>query len=271
MNELPFFKMHGLGNDFVIIDQRKLQINLNKELICRIANRQRGVGCDQVAIILKNPQTDAELVFFNSDGSKSTTCGNATRCIARHLMQDLHKSKLTLTTGNKILTAKDLGQGLISVNMGNPEMEWNNIPISEEIDTLKLPIEGSPTATGMGNPHCTFFVDDVDQIDLENLGPKFENHPLFPEKTNVQFASVLGPSHLRARVWERGVGITLSSGSSSCAVVVAAVRNNFTKKKVVVDLDGGQLEINWQSDGVWMTGETAHSFDGHLTEEFLKI
>ena len=271
MNELPFFKMHGLGNDFVIIDQRKLQINLNKELICRIANRQRGVGCDQVAIILKNPQTDAELVFFNSDGSTSTTCGNATRCIARHLMQDLHKSKLTLTTGNKILTAKDLGQGLISVNMGNPEMEWNNIPISEEIDTLKLPIEGSPTATGMGNPHCTFFVDDIDQIDLEDLGPKFENHPLFPEKTNVQFASVLGSSHLRARVWERGVGITLSSGSSSCAVVVAAVRNNLTKKKVVVDLDGGQLEINWQSDGVWMTGETAHSFNGHLTEEFLKI
>ena len=134
-----------------------------------------------------------------------------------------------------------------------------------------MPIEGSPTATGMGNPHCTFFVDDVDQIDLEDLGPKFENHPLFPEKTNVQFASVLGSSHLRARVWERGVGITLSSGSSSCAVVVAAVRNNLTKKKVVVDLDGGQLEINWQSDGVWMTGETAHSFDGRLTQEFLMI
>ena len=182
MNELPFLKMHGLGNDFVIIDQRKLQINLNKELICRIANRQRGVGCDQVAIILKNPQTDAELVFFNSDGSTSTTCGNATRCIARHLMQDLHKSKLTLTTGNKILTAKDLGQGLISVNMGNPEMEWNNIPISEEIDTLKLPIEGSPTATGMGNPHCTFLWTMLTKSILRILGQNLKTTPFFQKK-----------------------------------------------------------------------------------------
>ena len=184
-------------------------------------------------------------------------------------MNELKKTELKLTTGSKTLVAKDLGKGIISVNMGPPQIEWNKIPISREIDTLKLPIEGNPTATSMGNPHCTFFVENVESIDLKKLGPKFENHPLFPEKTNVQFASIVGKNHIRLRVWERGSGITLASGSSSCAVVVAAVRNNLTQNTVIVDLDGGQIEVNWQSDGVWMTGATAHSFNGTLTKEFL--
>lgn len=269
MQEIPFIKMHGLGNDFVIIDQRELQIDLSKELVCKISDRNRGVGCDQLAIILDSKDTDAELIFFNSDGSRSTTCGNATRCIAKYLMNELKKTELKLTTGSKTLVAKDLGKGIISVNMGPPQIEWNKIPISREIDTLKLPIEGNPTATSMGNPHCTFFVENVESIDLKKLGPKFENHPLFPEKTNVQFASIVGKNHIRLRVWERGSGITLASGSSSCAVVVAAVRNNLTQNTVMVDLDGGQIEVNWQSDGVWMTGATAHSFNGTLTKEFL--
>ena len=269
MQEIPFIKMHGLGNDFVIIDQRELKIELSKGLVCKISDRNRGVGCDQLAIILKSSETDAELIFFNSDGSRSTTCGNATRCIAKYLMNEFKKNELTLTTGNRILVAKDLGKGIISVNMGPPQIEWNKIPIAKEIDTLKLPIEGNPTATSMGNPHCTFFVENVERINLKKLGPKFENHPLFPEKTNVQFASIMGKNHIRLRVWERGSGITLASGSSSCAVVVAAVRNNLTESTVRVDLDGGQIEVNWQPDGVWMTGTTVHSFNGSLTKEFL--
>ena len=158
--------MRGLGNDFVIIDQRKQDINLNKNLIQRIADRNKGVGFDQLALILSSDQADAELVFFNSDGSKSRTCGNATRCIAKHLMQEKKTNNLTLSTDGIILIAKNVGGNLTSVNMGVPKFEWNEIPISKKINTLKLPIEGHPTGTSIGNPHCTFFVEDFENIDL---------------------------------------------------------------------------------------------------------
>ena len=269
MQEIPFIKMHGLGNDFVIIDQRKQDINLNQNLIQRIADRNKGVGFDQLAIILNSKEADAELVFFNSDGSESRTCGNATRCIAKHLMQEKKTNDLKLSTDGIILIAKNVGVNLTSVNMGVPKFEWHDIPISKKIDTLKLPIEGHPTGTSIGNPHCTFFVEDLENIDLNKIGPEIENHPLFPERTNVQFAKILNPNRIRVRVWERGTGVTLASGSSSCAVAVAAIRNEFTQNKVTVDLDGGSLEVNWTSDGVWLTGPTAHSFSGILTKDFL--
>ena len=261
--------MHGLGNDFVIIDQRKQDITLNQNLIQRIADRNKGVGFDQLAIILSSKEADAELVFFNSDGSESRTCGNATRCIAKHLMQEKKTNDLKLSTDGIILIAKNVGVNLTSVNMGVPKFEWLDIPISKKIDTLKLPIEGHPTGTSIGNPHCTFFVEDLENIDLNKIGPEIENHPLFPERTNVQFAKILDPNRIRVRVWERGTGVTLASGSSSCAVAVAAIRNEFTQNKVTVDLDSGSLEVNWTSDGVWLTGPTAHSFSGILTKDFL--
>ena len=159
--------------------------------------------------------------------------------------------------------------GEYSVNMGQPELEWDKVPISKNIPTLELPIEGSPTATGMGNPHCTFFVEDAEAINLEEMGQKFENHPLFPEKTNVQFASISTPDKIRMRVWERGVGVTLASGSSSCAAAVAANRRGLTGKKVQIELDGGILNINWREDGVWMTGPTMNVFAGSFSKEFL--
>jgi diaminopimelate epimerase len=137
------------------------------------------------------------------------------------------------------------------------------------MDTLKLPIEGSPTATGMGNPHCTFFVDDAEAVDLSARGAEIEHHPLYPERTNVQFAHVIGPDHLRMRVWERGVGVTLASGSSSCATAVAAARRGLTGRTVTIELDGGTIHIDWREDGVWMTGPTAHVFDAVLTPDFL--
>ena len=268
-NNLPFMKMHGLGNDFVVIDAREGEVALSKKIISGIADRHFGVGFDQLAVISKG-EFDAHLTFYNADGSGSLACGNATRCIARYLMDETSKENLILTTMHGQIPAVDLGNGVTSVNMGKPGLEWNKVPLSENIPTLELPIEGSPTATGMGNPHCTFFVEDAEKINLEEMGPKFENHPLFPERTNVQFASIIARDQIRMRVWERGAGVTLASGSSSCATAVAANRKGLTEKKVQIELDGGILSVDWREDGVWMTGPTMQVFTGSLSKEFLK-
>jgi diaminopimelate epimerase len=268
-NNLPFMKMHGLGNDFVVIDAREGEVALSKKIISGIADRHFGVGFDQLAVISKG-EFDAHLRFYNADGSESLACGNATRCIARYLMDEASKESLMLTTMHGQIPAVDLGDGVTSVNMGKPELEWNKVPLSENIPTLELPIEGSPTATGMGNPHCTFFVEDPEKINLEEMGPKFENHPLFPERTNVQFASIIAQDQIRMRVWERGAGVTLASGSSSCATAVAANRKGLTEKKVQIELDGGILSVDWREDGVWMTGPTMQVFTGSFSKEFLK-
>lgn len=267
-NGLPFVKMHGLGNDFVVVDARMQDVSITPALARGIGHRHFGVGFDQLAVI-ENGAADAHLVFYNSDGSTSAACGNATRCIARMLMDETGKTQLTLTTERGTLFAQDAGDGLTSVNMGLPQLEWHEIPLAEEMDTLELPIEGTPTATGMGNPHCTFFVENAEAIPLAEFGARYEHHPLYPERTNVQVAQVVGPDHIRMRVWERGVGITLASGSSSCATAVAAARRRLTGRKVQIDLDGGTLWVDWREDGVWMTGSTCHVFSGTLSPEFL--
>jgi diaminopimelate epimerase len=266
---LPFMKMHGLGNDFVVLDARVRAVDVTPALAIALADRHMGVGFDQLALI-ENGQGDAHLTFYNADASTSGACGNATRCIARHLMDETGRDSLSLTTDRGVILARDAGNGLTAVNMGQPQLEWDAIPLAEEMDTLELPIEGGPTATGMGNPHCTFFVDDTEAIPLEQFGPRYEHHPLYPERTNVQVAGVVAPDHLRMRVWERGVGVTLASGSSSCAAAVAAARLGLTGRRVRIDLDGGTLEIDWREDGVWMTGGTNHVFDGVLTPDFLR-
>lgn len=269
-NGLPFMKMHGLGNDFVIVDARAELVALRPALVEAIAHRHFGVGFDQLAVIEPGKDgADANLVFYNSDGSTSAACGNATRCIARHLMDESGQAELTLTTGRGTLLARDAGNGLTAVNMGHPQMDWRDIPLAEETDTLELPIEGGPTATGMGNPHCTFFVENAEAVPLGQFGPRYETHPLFPERTNVQVAQVIGPDRIRMRVWERGVGVTLASGSSSCATAVAATRRGLTGRAVTIHLDGGTLQVDWRDDGVWMTGPTMHVFSGTLTPAFL--
>ncbi|WP_104020330.1 diaminopimelate epimerase [Roseovarius nitratireducens] len=267
---LPFMKMHGLGNDFVVLDARARAIALSPALVAAIADRRRGIGFDQLAVIEAGEAgADAHLTFYNADGSSSAACGNATRCIARHLMDETGKTALTLTTARGNLSAVDAGDGLTSVNMGQPQFDWQSIPLAEAMETLELPIEGGPTATGMGNPHCTFFVEDAEAVPLDRFGPRYEHHPLYPERTNVQVASLVAPDHIRVRVWERGVGLTLASGSSSCAVAVAAARRGLTGRKVRITLDGGSLKIDWREDGVWMTGETMHVASGVLTPAFL--
>ena len=264
-------KMHGLGNDFVVIDARVQPVTLSDRLVRALADRRRGIGFDQLALIEPGEGgSDAHLSFRNADGSPSAACGNATRCIARHVMRETGKDRLRLTTGRGTLVAVDAGGGLTSVNMGAPQLGWRDIPLAREMDTLDLPIEGAPVATGMGNPHCTFFVPDADAVPMQDFGPRHEHHPLFPERTNVQVVSLVGPDHLRMRVWERGAGLTLASGSSSCATAVAAARRGLTGRRVRIDLDGGTLDVDWRDDGVWLTGPTAHVCDGVLTPEFLE-
>ena len=265
---VPFMKMHGLGNDFVVVDARVRAVEVTPEMARALGDRHRGVGFDQLAIITDGAG-DARLSFYNADGSVSAACGNATRCIARYLMDETGKDALTLVTPRGTLLARDAGGGLTSVNMGAPQTDWREIPLSEEMDTLELPIEGGPVATGMGNPHCTFFVDSAEAIPLDSFGPRYEHHPLYPERTNVQVAEITGPDRIRMRVWERGTGVTLASGSSSCAVAVAAARRGLTGRRVTIDLDGGTLEIDWRDDGVWMTGPTMHVFSATLTPDFL--
>jgi diaminopimelate epimerase len=266
---LPFVKMHGLGNDFVVIDARNTDAAVTPALARALADRHRGVGFDQLALVETGDDSDLRLTFWNADGSLSSTCGNATRCIAAQEMARTGKSTLTLRTERGLLQARDAGGGLTSVNMGQPVLDWQGVPLARDVDLLHLPIPGDPVATGMGNPHCSFFVADAEAVDLAARGAEMEHHPLFPERTNVQFAHVIGPDHLRMRVWERGTGITLASGSSSCAVGVAAARRGLTGRKVRITLDGGDILIDWQDDGVWMTGPTALVFEGYLSPEWL--
>jgi len=259
---LPFMKMHGLGNDFVVVDERDGITRVDEALAIAIADRNRGVGYDQLAVLSTTGNADVHLTFWNSDGSQAEACGNATRCIARFLMDETGQNDLTLATVRGVLQAHNLGNGITAVNMGHPQLNWDEVPLAKPMDTLKLAIDGAPTATGMGNPHCTFFVDDVSAVDLAKHGALIERHPLYPQRTNVQIAHVVAKDHLRMRVWERGVGITLASGSSSCATAVAAARRGLTGRTVQIDLDGGTLHIDWRDDGVWMSGPTEHVFDG---------
>ena len=224
---LPFRKMHGLGNDFVVIDARGGGVAMTADLARALADRHRGVGFDQLAVI--EPADVLTLTFYNADGSTSAACGNATRCIADREMALRGVDTLDIAvTGKGALHAVRRDDGLPAVNMGAPVLDWQSIPLAKDVDTLNLPIDGTPVATGMGNPHCTFFVDDVEAVNLADFGPTIEHHRLYPERTNVQVAQVIGSDHIRMRVWERGTGITLASGSSSCATAVAAARRVLT-------------------------------------------
>ena len=271
MENIRFVKMHGLGNDFVIIDSREKSISLQPELIKELAHRNCGVGFDQLAIIFKSndKKVDEYLKFWNSDGSPSLTCGNATRCIAQLLMDEKRVKSLKLLTDHTILHCKRDKDGEIFVNMGKPNFGWSDIPLAYKCNTLKLPLEGEPVATNLGNPHCTFFVKNLNNFDIVEFGKKYEKHPLFPKKTNVQLAEIIDAGRIKVKVWERGVGYTMSSGSSSCAVAVAAARKGLSGQNNKILLDGGELDINWGNDGVWMSGKTAHIYDGEISSKFL--
>ncbi len=267
---LAFLKMHGAGNDFVIIDSRGRPAVTTPALARALGDRNRGVGFDQLAEIRDMAEADFALDFWNSDGSRAEACGNASRCVADLIMGQTGKTRVTFRTARGDLAAERRSDGQVSVNMGAPQLDWAEVPLSRPGDTLHLPLPGDPVAVGMGNPHCVFFVADADAVDLPHAGAAMEHDPLFPQSTNVEFASLTGPDRLRMRVWERGTGITLACGSGACATAVAAHRRGLTGRQVTLDLDGGTLHIDWRDDGVWMTGPTTLVFDGHLSPEFLK-
>lgn len=271
---VAFRKMHGLGNDFVVLDARDEPIALPEDRIRLIGDRHRGVGFDQLLVMEPAGGADADIFMriYNTDGSEAEACGNGTRCVAHLLMTENGADQCAIQTRRGRLTATRAGD-LVSVNMGAAQLSWRDVPLAEEMDTLDLPLslEGAerPTAVGMGNPHCIFFVPDAEAVDLSSLGPTVEHHPLFPARTNVEFASINADGSLRLRVWERGVGITLACGSGTCATAVAAHRRGLVDARtapVAIHVDGGTLSIQWRAedDHVVMTGQTATAFTGDL-------
>ncbi len=249
---LPFMKMHGAGNDFVIIDSRGRNAVTTAALAAALGDRHRGVGFDQLAEIRDATGADYTLDFWNSDGSRAGACGNASRCVADHVMAGLGRDRVTFTTERGTLAALRHADGLVSVNMGAPLLDWAEVPLAEPADLLHLPIDGDPVAVGMGNPHCVFFVTDAETVDLAADGAAMEHHPLFPKATNVEFATLTGPDHLRMRVWERGAGITLACGSGACATAVAAHLRGLTGRKVTPRprrrYAGDRLARGWRLD-----------------------
>jgi diaminopimelate epimerase len=265
---INFRKMHGLGNDFVILDGRESGLTLTPEQVRHLSHRNRGVGCDLVALI-KWSKTFRETPFvhlINSDGSEIEACGNATRCVADILMTESEVDNIVIETLRGTLNCWKEGDQMIRVEMGEPKLAARDIPLSKNVDTLHLPLPGDPVAVSMGNPHCIFFVDNLGDIDLVRDAKPFETNALFPNKTNVEYVEILNKNHIRMRVWERGVGITQACGSGACASAVAAIRRGLTDRHMTVSLDGGDLIIDWPRDHalVSMTGPVTYVFDGTI-------
>lgn len=268
-----FIKMHGLGNDFVVIDVTKGGA-VTPEQARILADRRRGVGCDQV-LVMEKPTKPGASVFmriYNHDGSEAQACGNGTRCVASLYMTQNNVKECVIETIAGLLPSRLTDEGLIQVDMGVPRTRWDEIPLSQECDTLNLGIMHSretmtdPVAVNVGNPHTIFFVDDVSKVELERLGPEVENHVLFPERTNVEFAQVLSPEKVRVRVWERGTGVTQACGSGACATIVAAARRGLTGRKAEIILDGGSLFMEWRAEDshILMTGAATRVYDGEF-------
>lgn len=265
-----FTKMHGLGNDFVVLDTRDSPLPpLNAPMVRALADRHTGIGCDLLVLIEPSRVADLKARLFNADGDEVAACGNAMRAVAlRHaaIAAPGTQAILRIETAADILTARATDAG-IAVDMGRPRLEWEAIPVAYALDTLSLPVGWEeleqPCAVNMGNPHAVFFVPDCDAVPLARLGPHIESDPLFPERVNVNVATVEDRRHIRLRVWERGVGLTRACGTGACATVVAAVRRGLADRTVEVTLPGGTLAVEWGEDGrVTMTGPAAESFRG---------
>lgn len=261
---LPFRKMHGAGNDFVVIDARDGRPRLTPALARALADRRRGVGCDQVVEMRAHPSADLGLAFFNPDGSEAGACGNATRCVADLVLRETGAAAATLATRRGTLHARRRPDGRVEVDMGAPLFGWRDVPLAEAADTLALPL-GLPfpaAAVSMGNPHCVLIVPDAEAAPVERLGPELEHHPLFPERANIGFAQILAPNRVRLRVWERGTGLTPACGSGACAALAALHRLGRTEPAAVLEMDGGALEARLENGSVLLTGPVADVYGG---------
>ena len=277
----PFLKMNGLGNDFVVLDARAAVLELTPARRRAIADRRLGVGCDQLIVLEPPTDRDADVFMriYNPDGGEAGACGNATRCVASMLMDERKTDHVTVQTISGLLESQKTGRGanglpVISVDMGPALLDWREIPVATACDTNHMPVGlgplQDPVGTNMGNPHATFFVDDLAAIPIEELGPKLEHDRFFPERANIGVAQKLGEGRLRLRVWERGTGLTLACGSGACAALVAASRRGLVGRTAEVVVDGGTLAIKWLRDGhVMMTGGIALAFKGELDGSLL--
>jgi len=260
--------MHGIGNDFVVLDARARAIDLDQTAAKTLADRRWGVGCDEI-LIIEHPRNGGDVFMGvrNADGSVAEQCGNGVRCVADVVMNETGKEKLFIETLGGPVTATRTANGLVTIDMGPAKIDWREIPLAEARDTLHLGIsEGpltDPVGVSMGNPHAVFFVPDAEAVDLKTLGPRLEHHALFPQRANIEIIQVLSRTHLRMRVWERGSGITQACGTGACAAAVAAVRRGLAERAMTITLDGGDLQLEWRNDNhVMMTGPVAYVFDG---------
>ena len=274
LRRLPFVKMNGLGNDFVIIDARAEPIRLSAADAGQIAGRKTGAGCDQVIVLEPSRSADVFMRVLNADGSEVGACGNASRCVAALLHPGLGRKRLSIETRAGVLDAMVDEDGLVTVDMGCPRFAWNEIPLSKPVSdtraiglTFALPdrrMLAEPSVVNVGNPHCIFWVADADSYDLAAFGGELEHHPLFPERANISLAEIVDERAIELRVWERGTGITRACGTAACAAAVAAARTGRTGRTVVVRLPGGSLGIDWRAedDHILMTGPAEFEFDG---------
>lgn len=268
---LEFLKMHANGDDFVVIDMRGMSGVISSEVARRLGDRHRGIGFNQLAVILDCDDANGRLMFWNPNGTMLDACGSATRGVADVLMRETRQAAVSLRTNRGRLLCNRTSSGTISVDMGEPMLHWRDVPLSTEVDTLLLPLPGAPTACSMGNPHCTYFVEDLAAVDVVSLGPGIENDPLFPQKTNVHFVQVLDRAHIRLRIWERGGGIPLGSGSCSCGAVVGGVRRGLLDHTVDVECDGGRVEVRWDGiGGVHLAGPVELVYCGEVPDELLQ-
>ncbi len=277
MSELTFTKMHGLGNDFVVLDVRENVVSLDAGQTKFIADRRLGIGCDQILIIepAKAEGADVFMRIFNADGGEVDACGNGARCVAALVMAETGAEKITIETNAGVLEAFAGEDGYVAIDMGPANVSWRDIPLAEEADTLALELSlgdlSGPVAVNVGNPHAVFFVDDAAAVALEDLGPQIETHAMFPERTNVEIAQMLPDGSIRLRVWERGVGITRACGTGACATLVAASRRNLSARNAIIILDGGALGIEWRDDNhVILVGPVAAVFSGNLALKVLE-
>jgi diaminopimelate epimerase len=267
-----FVKMHGCGNDFVVLDARAAALGITPARAAALADRRRGIGCDQLIVIEPAPEgsnADAFMRIRNPDGAEAGACGNATRCVVERLAAETGRRHQVIRTVAGNLPADLLDDGRVTVDMGPARLDWTDVPLARRMDTLHLDLAlgtvADPAACSMGNPHATFFVADVDALPIDMLGPALEHDALFPERANIGFAQMLEPGRLRLRVWERGAGLTLACGSGACAALVNAHRRGLVGRRATVIVDGGALEIEWRADGhVLMTGPVATSFTGSV-------
>ena len=280
MSAMTFRKMNGLGNDFVVLDLRVRPLALGAGEVAAIADRKRGLGCDQLIALEPSDAADVLMRIWNADGGEVGACGNAARCVAALMAEEHGTPEISIETENGVLAAIVNEDGTVTIDMGAPRLNWDEIPLAQAFgDTRRIdlgPIDDpalhSPSVVNVGNPHCVFFVDDVEAHDLAHFGPMLEHHPLFPDRANISLAQVTGPGSLRLRTWERGAGLTKACGTAACAAAVAAVRRGLTGRAVTVTLPGGDLVIDWREDDdhVLMTGPYALDYEGTLPPELLQ-